>query len=290
MDPMRTPESVSVAALGLILGLLSCSGPETESRASAAPDFPSVDGWSQVGEVLTYDADNLWEYINGAAELFVEFGVQTCRTVDLIAGDVTVTVDLYDMGTPLNAFGVFEREKPGDDVPVPEATAGVISAPYQALLLKGSTYAKVNTFEGELTDETGLQLLEALARALPGEAELPSELDLLPEEGKVPGTEGFKPLAFLGRAELTDCLYAEYSLAGEENWQGFVILPAASASVWESLSESWESVENDGEVVLFTEIPYSGFVGVMKRGERVFGVAEAEDRPQMLSRLQGFVR
>ena len=115
--------------------LLSCS-----DQASV---FPEVNGWAQTGEVLTYDADNLWEYINGAAELFVEYDVQTCRTADLSAGDLTVTVDLYDMGTPLNAFGIFVRERPVAGAPLPNATEATVSPPYQALLLKGTTYVKV---------------------------------------------------------------------------------------------------------------------------------------------------
>jgi len=286
---MRTRSMVSLAALGLSVCLLSCSGSEPEAEAEAGSDFPVVEGWSQAGEVLIYDADNLWEYINGAAELFVEFGVQTCRAADLVAGDVTVTVELYDMGTPLNAFGVYEREKPGDDISVPGATAGVVSAPYQALLLKGGTYVKVNTFEGELTEASGLQLLEALAAALPGGTTPPPELDLLPSEGKVAGTEGYKPLAFLGQADLTDCLYAEYSRDGEEIWQGFVVLPSGVASVWEAVAGSWESVQHNGEEVFFTEVPYSGFVGIMRRGDRVFGVSEAEDQAQMLARLESFI-
>jgi hypothetical protein len=278
---------VSLAALGLSVCLLSCSG--SEPAAEAGSDFPVVEGWSLAGEVLIYDADTLWEYINGAAELFVEFGVQTCRAADMVAGDVTVTVELYDMGTPLNAFGVYEREKPGDGISVPGAVAGVVSAPYQALLLKGGTYVKVNTFEGELTEEAGLQLLEALAAALPGGTTLPSELALLPGAGKVEGTEGYKPQAFLGQADLTDCLYAEYSLAGEESWQGFVVLPDAATSVWDRLSGSWESLEHNGQTVFFTEVPYSGFVGITQSGDRVFGVAEAEDQATMLTRLEGFI-
>lgn len=289
MDLMRTREIVSLAAFGLCLGLISCSGSEPGGQGEATPDFPVVEGWSQVGEVLTYDADNLWEYINGAAELFIEFGVQTCRTADLVSGDVTVTVDLYDMGTPLNAFGVYEREKPGGGIMVPGATAGVVSPPYQALLLKEGTYVKVNTFQGELTEGSALQLLQALAAALPGGTTPPPELDLLPSEGMVPGTEGFEPLAFLGQADLTDCLYAEYSMEGEASWQGFVVLPSAAASVWEGLSGSWDSVEHNGAEVFFTEVPYSGFVGVMRRGDTVFGVAEAQDQAQMLTRLESFI-
>ena len=155
--------------------------------------------------------------------------------------------------------------------------------------MKGSTYAKVNTLDGELTDALGLALLEALAAALPGGTSLPSELDLLPGEGKVAGTEGYKPQAFLGQADLTDCLYAEYSLAGEESWQGFVVLPSAATSVWETLAGSWDSVSLGGEEVLFTEVPYSGFVGILRSGDRVFGVAEAQDQAQMLVRLESFI-
>jgi len=284
----KSSEVVSLAAVSFCL--LSCSGTEPGARGEAGVDFPAVEGWSQVGDVLTYDADNLWEYINGAAELFVEFGVQTCRVTDLVSGDLTVTVDLYDMGTPLNAFGVYEREKPGDDVAVQDAVAGVVSPPYQALLVKGSTYAKVNTLEGELTEVSGLELLRSLAAALPGETTPPHEFDLLPGMGRVAGTEGYKPLAFLGQAGLTDCLYAEYSWEGEESWQGFVVLPSAAASVWDGLAGSWESAEHNGETVLFTEVPYSGFVGLMRRGDRVFGVAEAQDRAQMLARIERFLQ
>jgi len=284
----KTRSIAPLAAIGLSVCLFSCTGSEPATQDVAGSDFPVVEGWTQAGEVLIYDSDNLWEYINGAAELFVEFGVQTTRVADLVSGDVTVTVDLYDMGAPLNAFGVYEREKPGDNIPVSGAVAGVVSAPYQALLVKGNTYAKVNTLDGELTETSGLALLEALAAALPGGTSLPSELDLLPSEGKVAGTEGYKPQAFLGQASLTDCLYAEYSLGGEESWQGFVVLPAAATAVWEALVGRWESVQHEGGEVLFTEVPYSGFVGVMRSGDRVFGVAEAEDQATMLARLEGF--
>lgn len=290
MDRLRFGTGLCLTVMGPALGLLACSETESGAPSATEADFPSVEGWSQVGEVLTYDADNLWEYINGAAELFVEFDVQTCRTTDLSSGEVTVTVDLYDMGAPLNAYGVYEREKPGEDTPIPEATAGIVSVPYQALLLKGSTYVKVNTFEGELTEETGRRLLEALAAALPGETELPPELDLLPSEGRLAGTEGYKPLAFLGRAELTDCIHADYSYGGEASWQGFVVLPSAASGVWEDLSSTWESVEHQGTQVLVTEVPYSGFVGVTRRGDEVLGVAEAQDRDEMLARLEAFVR
>ena len=218
----------------------------------------------------------------------MEFGVETCRTTDLTAGDVTVTVDLYDMGTPLGAFGVYEQERPTQSVSIPGAVAGVVSPPYQALLLKGSMYVKVNTFQGELTDASARALLEALADALEGAADPPAELALLPQQGKVAGTEGYKRQAFLGQTELTDCLYAEYGGEGEEPWQGFTVLPEAASTVWEALG-AWESVESGGRTVRFTEVPYVGFVGVARTDAGVFGVSGAADPAGMLLRLGNLI-
>lgn len=274
--------SIAFLCLGLTLSVLpGCS--------DGASVFPDVSGWESASDVLIYDADNLWEYINGAAELFVSFGVQSCRTTDLASGDLIVTVDLYDMGTPLNAFGVYNQEASGETVALADAVSAMISPPYQALLLKGHTYAKVNVFEGELDLETGQQLLEALAAALPGETSLPEELALLPDQGKVAGTDAYQAEAFLGLGELSNCVFADYALDGEESWKGFVVTPDAASEVWEALAGAWESTEHNGATVLFREVPYRGLVGVIQTEEGTFGVSGAADEAQLLSRLDAFM-
>ncbi|UCG85517.1 MAG: hypothetical protein JSW71_16510 [Gemmatimonadota bacterium] len=258
--------------------------------SSEESDFPAVEGWTQDGEMLLYDADNLWEYINGAAELFIEYDVQTCRTADLTAGDVTVTVDLYDMGTALNAFGVYNRESSGEGVQLPNAIEAVVSPPYQALLLKGATYVKVNAIEGELTDASGRELLAAIASVLPGETAYPTELGLLPQSGKIAGTEGYQRQGFLGLSELRDCLYAEYAGEGDATWQGFVVRSSPeSSSIWNTLSGQWESLEHSGRTVLFSEIPYRGLVGVVRAEQGIWGVSGAADQGELLNRLDRFV-
>ncbi|UCC75039.1 MAG: hypothetical protein JSV86_10980 [Gemmatimonadota bacterium] len=275
---------ISLTALVVAVPFLSCSG--------QGSDFPEVDGWTRAGDVLTYDADNLWEYINGAAELFIQYDVQTCRTADLASGDLVVTVDLYDMGSPLNALGVFNQENPAGGAPLPGATVAAVSPPYQALLLKGATYAKLNAIEGKLTEASGRELLEALARALPGETTLPAELGLLPENGKVAGSEGYQREGFLGLTELPGCVFADYSGAGDATWQGFVVLPPAGsspASVWEALAGDWTSLEDEGLTVLYREIPYRGLVGVVMSDGSIVGVSGAADQAELLSRLESFI-
>ncbi|NIM50802.1 MAG: hypothetical protein GTN62_10415 [Gemmatimonadales bacterium] len=274
----------SLTVLILSASFVCCSGREA--------DFPEVDGWTRAGEVQVYDAENLWEYIDGAAELFVEYDVQTCMTGDLASGSLVVTVDLYDMGTPLNAFGIFARERSQKGVPLPEATEAVVSPPYQALLLKGSTYVKVNAVQGALTATSGRAFLESIARTLPGRPGYPPELELLPQNGKVAGTEGYQREGFLGLAELNDCLYAEYAGDGDRTWQGFVALPptgSAAAYRWNALAGEWDALEHRGHTVLYREIPYRGLVGVVNTQQAVVGVADAADRAELLNRLDGFI-
>jgi hypothetical protein len=273
--------NVAVTTVVAVCAALACSG-------GGGGGFPALDGWEQTGEVRVFDADNLWEYINGAAELFVAYNVQTCETADLSSGDVVVALDLYEMGTPLNAFGIFSRERAGDHVTVSGATDAMVSAPYLALLVKGSTYAKVNVLEGELTAEGGRAMLEALAAELPGDAVLPAEFDLLPVDGKVAGTEGFQKEGYLGLTELADCIYAEYGGDDGETWEGFAMLahdPASAEAAWNRLVAQWEAVDHRGSQVLFRGIPYQGLVGVIRTEQGIFGASGADDQAELFARL-----
>jgi len=257
----------------------------TASCASEPSGFPEVEGWTQTGAVRMHTAENLWEYIDGAAVLFVEYGVRTCMTADLSAADVSATIDLYDMGSPLAAVGVFLREAAGRGADLAGVTVAALSPPYQALMVKGSTYVKVNVYEGELTESAGRQLLQGLAASLPGEALMPPEFSLLPEAEKVAGSEGYQPGSFLGLTELTDCVYADYVGRDGTTWQGFVVLPAAAAGVWEALADPWQSIELDGLTVRFREVPYSGLVGLIQTDAGLFGASGAADQAQLRERL-----
>lgn len=284
-DPAMRPTTARHAPVLTFL----CVAALTFSCAEDRLDFPQVEGWAQTGETMIFDADNLWEYINGAAELFVEYGVQTVRTADLTSGGVTVTAELYDMGSPLNAFGVFQRERPEGSIPFPGATAAVISPPYQALLLKGNTYVKVNVFEGEFTDEGAESLLEGIAAALSGPTTFPEELQLLPADRRMSGTEGYKPEAFLGQTELVECIYADYVDDQGGSWEGFVVLPESSAQVWDAVAQEWSSVEHEAGTIRYTEIPYSGFVGMIMTDAGLMGVSGAADEAQMQERLSRLI-
>jgi len=258
------------------------------SCADEPSGFPQVEGWTRSSDARIYNAQNLWEYIDGAAVLFEEYGIRTCTTADLSSGDMSVTVDLYEMGSPLAAVGVFRRESPAGEVDLPGTIVAALSPPYQALMVKGRTYVKVNVYEGEITEDRGRRLLEGLAASLPGGSEMPWEFSLLPEEGRVAGSEGYQPGSLLSLEELTDCLSATYEGNDGETWEGFVVLPASAAEVWGTLADRWESLEHEGFSVLYRRVPYSGLVGVARADSALFGVSGAADETQLLERLSAF--
>ena len=117
---------------------------------------------------------------------------------------------------------------------------------------------------------------------------MPQEFSLLPEEGRVPGSEGYQPESFLSLAELRNCVFADYEGADGQTWGGFVVLPSTASEVWEALAERWGSFEHDGLTVLFREVPYSGLVGVTRTDSGMFGVSGAADEAQLRERLAVF--
>ena len=131
----------SIAVTGLLLMLLT-------SGVGAIPQIP---GWEPASEPLAYGPENLWEYINGAADHYLAYGFRELRAIDIRRGALTVTLNIYDMTTRLNAYGLYELEAP-DDAPLqPYGTRSVNLPPYQALLLIDSLYIKLEVFEGELS-------------------------------------------------------------------------------------------------------------------------------------------
>jgi len=252
-----------------------------------AADFPEVPGWTPEGDVQSFGPDNLWEYINGAADAFLVYGFRLLTVGEVTSGEVTVAISIYDMSTPINAFGIYRSEAPQDVARLAIGGEAVIMAPYQCLLLKGPYYVKVDTYDGELGEDAGKKLVSALAAALPGDDGLPAPVRALPG-GMVSGSEGYTRESYLGLSELDSCVHATYEDAGKEH-QVFVIAPAVGVSadtVWKQLSSSWTAVEHEGFAILAKRVPYRGLVGVKKGKGGISGVADAADKAELIARLE----
>ncbi len=262
------------------------------SLIMAAPamsaEFPKIAGWTPEGDVKTFYSDNLWEYINGAADQFLAFGFSELRYQDFSKDGVVVTVHLYDMGSRLNAFGIYDTERPDDSRRRKIGAEAVILPPYQCLMLKGDIYVKVDAYEGEITEDVGKQILTALAASLTGSDDLPDELTRLPKKNQKEGSEGYIRSNYLGLSELQNCVFAHYE-DGDNTYQHFIMLTKEKLSAQalkDKLGSRWGQMTLDGHPVFYREVPYKGLVGLVITDTGIYGVSDNKNRNEFFDRLR----
>ena len=249
--------------------------------------FPVLKGWEVLSETEVYDTDNLWEYINGAAEQFYDYGFEELKAAEFKSKKISASVDIYNMGTSLNAFGIYmtERSRKGNYLDI--GTEAVVTPPSQGLLLKDKYYVKINFFDGKLTEKLGIALLKQIEKGLPGENSKPQEIDLLPEENRVAGSIFYSKKGYQGLSELKNCLAAKYEI-DEKKYQYFVVIPESEkdgAEIEDALIAKWKKTEKDGHYVLYRKIPYKGYIGIFLGPEGMLGVTDCPDKGTMLERL-----
>jgi hypothetical protein len=247
-----------------------------------------IEGWNHTNEVSRYGSDELWQIINGAADAFLGYGFELLTVQDFAAGDVSVSVQLYDMGSPLNAFGIYRTEAPTEAPALAIGTQAVVSPPYQCLLVKDRYYVKVEALEGDLDQASGAALLEKIAVKISGSDDPPPALASLPQADMVAGSASYTKQNWLGLAELDNAVHAAYLDEAGSRYNIFVVLPATDGTVdegWAAIEAGWQAIEHGGRRVLYREVPYSGLAGVIRTHGGLLGVSNCEDQDQLLKRL-----
>jgi hypothetical protein len=274
--------SLALRSLALLPSLLLIA-------ATTVATMPDVAGLEQSSEVQRFGPENLWEYINGGAEVFVQYGFQQLEVADYSSDDLSFTLSLYDMGSALGAFGMLDKEASEKTTMLEIGGLAVVSPPYQALLFKDRWYVKLEVLEGELSPETGAETLTRVAEALPGEDGLPAELQRLPQSELVPGSQSFVAEGYLGLSELRRCVFARYLDSDGVEYQVFTVVPAEDATAeetWKSLETRWTRIDQEARVVLARMVPYSGLAGVTRGSSgELIGVAGCKSKEALLQRL-----
>ena len=92
--------------LVLMLGVLSCGGGNVNEFGLLVPG--QVGEWVASGEDAAYDRETLFDYMNGGAEVYLSYDFREAW-VRRYAGpnDGEIVLDIYDMGSSQEAFGVF---------------------------------------------------------------------------------------------------------------------------------------------------------------------------------------
>jgi hypothetical protein len=106
--------AVGVAFAGMLLMSAGCGKKASGPQNHGFPEGSEVNGWVRTGEIRTFGAAQLSDYIDGDAEKYLQAGVKSTSTADYKAKDQTQAVaDIYTMSNAAGAKTVFESEPAG---------------------------------------------------------------------------------------------------------------------------------------------------------------------------------
>jgi hypothetical protein len=260
----------------IIAGLAISSGLSAQPRPLVSL-FPELAGWTRQGKVETFDPDNLYKHIDGAAENFLAYDFKQLAVQNYAnAKKQALTAEIYFHGTPENAFGIYSSEKPltGDYFSIGSqgyAEEGVLN------FISDGYYVKLNGFDlGEEGRVILTSLAEKIARAIDGKNALPEMLAALPEPGRVANSERYILRNFLGYEFLHSAFAADYDLQGRK-FQVF-IMQAASEDDARAMLQKYAALDKGNPApavkpgALAIRDPYNGPLQLFWRGATVCGV------------------
>ncbi len=206
-----------------LVALAACGGGHDapalpEESVDGSPPLPPA-GWSIVEGPAAYDADSLFEYLNGGAPLYLKYGFQALTQTRYQLGDdpfASVTLDIYEMDSNLGAFGVYRSilppEADAQDWGVEGYRSGTIACAW-----RGSIYVhgEADDTRPELVDVLEM-LVSSTIEDVDGLKALPADLDVLPRGGLIRGSERYVAADMFGHAFLPGGVLAEYETDGDE--------------------------------------------------------------------------
>lgn len=200
------------------------------------PQIPKqVLDWKAAGQDAVYDRKTLYDYMDGGAEVYLAFDFRDVFVRKFAdAAQNEMNLDIYDMGSPAEAFGLFSCDRQ-------DPTAGIgQGSEYGPGLLRfwrGRYFVSITVSGNEdKAEKAVLELGKAVAPLLGPDGALPEMLDLLPPAGLQADTTSYfhdhvhlsnryfvSSENILNLDEKTECLFAEYGSAGGDTGRLLVV-------------------------------------------------------------------
>ena len=318
--------STPVALSALLAAIFGCSSPDIEPSAArtapivepaidtGSPDVASpstaaqkmvfegpgeklvqeVAGWRIVSAPRYFGPENLYDLIDGGAEIYVQFGL-----VKMVAAEyrdagkpgVSITAEVYDMGSPRGAFGraarfLEGRRDPsgaGKGLPPGFAERGMMGV--GDLVVWQDRYLVHVTLLDENPQATPEAIAAAGAESLPriaeallarigGDTALPAALALFPTENRLRRSETWQPARLLDIEGLGSGYTVRYA-GGASAWLAFATDELASAQAAEAAWKAVKSALADGRRVAIN-ISGKRVVGVVQDGDAALDDALVE--------------
>jgi len=311
---MSSKRLIFLIAFSLVLWRSDlCVGETPIESLIPRKDIP--EGWSLTEGPRFFTKKTLFKHIDGQAELFFKYGYQKSvfgAYQDNKNREDQIEVDIYDMGSALQAFGVFSRFR-NEDRP-----GGIGLDSYlddrSALFYSGRYFVMVHS---EASNPSVLkEWAMKIASKIPGPPTPPKEISYFPKNGLKPASIQYFPEGLLGHQFLkrgfkgTYLEKVETKAKVEEKQETrmeareftlFLALFRDSREATGALKAYKEELSKKGEVLsggliqfearaLKGEDPYQGKVIVLQKGSYLLGAVgfeKEESSENLLAELAG---
>jgi hypothetical protein len=217
----------SGAWLILLLSCIAVGAQENPDSLLTAllPQEGDMPAWRQTFAPRFFGEDDLFEYIDGAADLYLQYGFRRVLTTDYAVGpdSNSVTVEIYAMKSPLHAFGIFAAERSPDEAAVAIGVEGYQSANVLNFY-QGSCYVKLTSFTLDKNLWPALQEMgRFLAARIGGDDAPPATFAFFPADDAMPASDRYVPADFMGQSYFREGYRREYRESTCGSWQLFLI-------------------------------------------------------------------
>ncbi|HUT08668.1 MAG TPA: DUF6599 family protein [Candidatus Latescibacteria bacterium] len=190
----------------------------------------TISGWQASGEDRVYDRDTLYAYMDGGAEVYLAFDfrqVWARKYASPGPNPKELTLDIYDMGSPEEAFGIFscDREDPGAGIGQDSTYGFGLLRFHQGRFFVSVMTTDEDEASGKAVLEVGRAAVTALGPSGPG----PDMVGFLPRESLRPDRTSYfhanvnlnnryfiASENILGLDWSTDCVFAEYETGSDK--------------------------------------------------------------------------
>jgi len=200
----------------VLLLMMTILGIGAERYDSPSPQslLPQLNNWTKTEEPSTYFPETLFEFINGAAEIYLayDFKKLTVTQYGQEGSEASMAVEIYEMSNETNAFGIYGAERFPDSDFIPIGIQGYVEEGMLNYLI-GKFYVKLLCFEGADRSGEYLELFaKAIAEKTQGQTTFPPLINHFPKEGLIANSEKFILKNVLGYSFLHDGYLSNYKV------------------------------------------------------------------------------
>ncbi len=200
----------------LFFSFLNAKGALVEEESVSSLHFllPDVVTWKIPEAPQDYFPEILFEYINGAAEIYLSYDFKELTVGQYEKGDsnASLIIEIYDMGTEINSFGIYSAERFPDSQFISLGNQGYLEEETLNFIV-GKYYVKLLCFDSGEDSADFLKLFsQEVVKRVKDKGTLPPALAFFPKQGLVRNSEKFILRNFMGYGFLHSGYLANYKL------------------------------------------------------------------------------